>query len=73
MGFHTGSNTMKFSAISMSAALILGGASLAFAGDSEGCKFSDVGWTDITATTAIANDILTALGCTPKVTVLSVP
>ena len=36
-------------------------------------KFSDVGWTDITATTAIASDVLTALGYTPKTTVLSVP
>jgi glycine betaine/proline transport system substrate-binding protein len=67
---------MKISALAISAALVLGSASLAFASDPESCKtvkFSDVGWTDITATTAIANDILTALGYTPKVTVLSVP
>ena len=36
-------------------------------------KFSDVGWTDITATTAVANTILTALGYEPKVDILSVP
>ena len=36
-------------------------------------KFSDVGWTDITATTAIASEILKGLGYTPKITVLSVP
>ena len=67
---------MKNSAMAISAALLLGSATLAFAGDPESCKtvkFSDVGWTDITATTAIASDILTALGYTPKVTVLSVP
>ena len=31
------------------------------------------GWTDITATTAIANEIFKGLGYTPKITVLSVP
>lgn len=47
-----------------------------FAADSEACKtvrFSDVGWTDITATTAVASTLLDALGYAPKVTVLSVP
>jgi glycine betaine/proline transport system substrate-binding protein len=33
--------------------------------------FSDVGWTDITATTQMANQILTALGYKPNITVLS--
>ncbi len=67
---------MKISAIAVAAALFLGGANLAFAGDPESCKtvkFSDVGWTDITSTTAIASDLLKALGYTPKITVLSVP
>jgi glycine betaine/proline transport system substrate-binding protein len=36
-------------------------------------KFSDVGWTDITATTAITTEILKGLGYTPKIDVLSVP
>jgi glycine betaine/proline transport system substrate-binding protein len=36
-------------------------------------KFSDVGWTDITATTAVAGTILTALGYEPDVSILSVP
>jgi glycine betaine/proline transport system substrate-binding protein len=48
----------------------------AFAGDPESCKtvkFSDVGWTDITATTSIAMEILKGLGYTPKSTVLAVP
>jgi glycine betaine/proline transport system substrate-binding protein len=40
------------------------------------CKtvtFSDVGWTDITATTATASVVLEALGYKPEVQVLSVP
>ncbi|RUM95889.1 choline ABC transporter substrate-binding protein [Pseudaminobacter arsenicus] len=56
------------------AALIYSGS--AFAAEPESCKtvrFSDVGWTDITATTATASVILEALGYTPDVQVLSVP
>jgi glycine betaine/proline transport system substrate-binding protein len=48
----------------------------AAAGDPAACKtvkFSDVGWTDITATTAITTEILKGLGYTPKIDVLSVP
>ncbi|HEY6631075.1 MAG TPA: choline ABC transporter substrate-binding protein [Rhizobiaceae bacterium] len=48
----------------------------ALAADAESCKevrFADVGWTDITATTATASAILEALGYTPEVQVLSVP
>jgi glycine betaine/proline transport system substrate-binding protein len=48
----------------------------ALAADSDACKtvrFSDVGWTDITSTTAMASRILTALGYEPKTTVLAVP
>ncbi len=44
--------------------------------DPAGCRtvrFSDVGWTDVTATTALASELLRSLGYTPKVTVLSVP
>jgi glycine betaine/proline transport system substrate-binding protein len=36
-------------------------------------RFSDVGWTDITATTAVATTILDALGYQTEVLVLSVP
>jgi len=36
-------------------------------------RFSDVGWTDITATTAATSVVLKALGYTPKTQVLSVP
>ncbi|MCW6506991.1 choline ABC transporter substrate-binding protein [Lichenifustis flavocetrariae] len=56
-------------------ALLLSGAAAA-AAEPESCKtvrFSDVGWTDITATTATASTILKGLGYTPTTTVLSVP
>jgi glycine betaine/proline transport system substrate-binding protein len=36
-------------------------------------RFSDVGWTDVTATTAITAELVRSLGYDPKVTVLSVP
>lgn len=39
----------------------------------ERVRFSDVGWTDITATTAVATTILDALGYETEVLVLSVP
>lgn len=51
-------------------------AAAAAAGDAETCKkvrFSDVGWTDIQATTGVANVLLQALGYEPEVQVLSVP
>ena len=60
-------------ATALSTALGAGGA---LAADDESCKsvvFSDVGWTDITSTTATASVILTALGYEPEVQVLSVP
>ena len=44
--------------------------------DPESCKavrFSDVGWTDITATTAATSVVLEALGYAPEAIVLSVP
>ncbi|TYR30016.1 choline ABC transporter substrate-binding protein [Mesorhizobium microcysteis] len=52
------------------------GAGSAFAAEPESCRsvtFSDVGWTDITSTTATASVILEALGYQPDVQVLSVP
>lgn len=48
----------------------------ASAADPESCKvvrLSDVGWTDIQATTGIASVLLTALGYEPEVIQLSVP
>ena len=68
---------MRFSRIlTLSGVIVLAGSGAAFAGDPESCKtvkFSDVGWTDITATTSITAEILKGLGYTPKITVLSVP
>lgn len=52
------------------------GASTASAADPESCatvRFSDVGWTDITATTATVSVILKGLGYQTDVKVLSVP
>jgi glycine betaine/proline transport system substrate-binding protein len=66
----------------ISLAMVVGACALAaltqqaLAGDPAACKtvkFSDVGWTDITATTAITTEILKGLGYTPKIDVLSVP
>ncbi len=51
-------------------------ANAAAAAEPDSCKavrFSDVGWTDIQATTGIATVILDALGYDPEVTLLSVP
>ena len=59
----------------MAMAMSLGTAA-ASAQEAESCqtvRFSDVGWTDITATTATASVILEALGYEPEVQVLSVP
>ncbi len=50
--------------------------SAAFAADPASCKtvrLSDVGWTDIQATTGVASVLLTALGYEPQVIQLSVP
>jgi glycine betaine/proline transport system substrate-binding protein len=46
---------------------------LAQAADCSKVRFSDVGWTDITATTALASVVLKGLGYKPKTQLLSVP
>ncbi|GJL83978.1 MAG: glycine/betaine ABC transporter substrate-binding protein [marine bacterium B5-7] len=63
----------RFSAAIGAALLLAHGAQ---ANDPDSCKavrFSDVGWTDITATTAATSVVLGALGYEPSATVLSVP
>ncbi len=60
---------LKTPALSLSALMI---ASAAFA-DCDTVTFSDVGWTDITATTAATVTVLEALGYETDVKVLSVP
>ena len=55
---------------------MLGAASPVFAADPASCKvvnLSDVGWTDITATTAATSAVLEGLGYVPETKVLSVP
>jgi len=61
--------------ISLSLSIALG-TGTALAADPTSCQsvtFSDVGWTDITSTTATATVLLEALGYKPDVQVLSVP
>ncbi|HRP79223.1 MAG TPA: choline ABC transporter substrate-binding protein [Aquamicrobium sp.] len=69
--------TLRATVPALAAALpLVLGAGAAAAAEPESCRaimFSDVGWTDITATTATANVILSALGYQPEVQVLSVP
>lgn len=65
--------TSKLS-LALLSVLILAGTS--HAADPESCKtvrFSDVGWTDITSTTAASSVVLSALGYEPTASVLSVP
>ncbi|PPB80264.1 glycine betaine/proline transport system substrate-binding protein [Albidovulum inexpectatum] len=55
------------------AAVTLAGATQASGAGCDKVVFSDVGWTDITATTAVATTILEALGYETETKVLSVP
>jgi len=70
---------MKSPIISCALACIVGVgpvAQTALAAGPESCKtvrFSDVGWTDITATTALASTVLNAMGYETEAEVLSVP
>src|SRR4051794_32160950 len=67
-------HTKTFAAALGVAAILSSG--VALAGDPESCKavrLSDVGWTDIQATTGVASVILTALGYEPDVKGLSIP
>lgn len=62
--------------ILLASALVAVSAAAAQAADPESCKkvrLSDVGWTDITATTSVAATLLKGLGYEPKVELLSVP
>ncbi len=62
--------------MSLAGAVLLSCAGTAFAAAPASCKtvsLSDVGWTDITATTAATSIVLEGLGYTPDVKVLSVP
>ncbi|WBU57273.1 choline ABC transporter substrate-binding protein [Paracoccus sediminicola] len=66
----------RFAALTLSAAFALPLALPAAAQEPDSCQqvsFSDVGWTDITATTAVATTILDALGYETETKVLSLP
>ncbi|MBN8290786.1 choline ABC transporter substrate-binding protein [Rhodobacter sp. NTK016B] len=63
---------MSLSRLSLTTAALTLAAAPAFA-DCGTVRFSDVGWTDITATTAVATTILDALGYETETLVLSVP
>jgi glycine betaine/proline transport system substrate-binding protein len=55
---------------------IIVGAAVAEAADPESCRnvrFADVGWTDITSTTALTSAVLAGLGYRPTDQILSVP
>ncbi len=58
--------------LGLSTAVLALASAPAFA-DCSTVRFSDVGWTDITATTAITTTVLEALGYTTQTLVLSVP
>jgi glycine betaine/proline transport system substrate-binding protein len=67
---------MRLKSLTLAFALTTAMTSAALAADPESCKavtFSDVGWTDITATTATASVILEGLGYTPETQLLAVP
>ena len=59
--------------ITVSAAALLATVSTAAFADCGKVTFSDVGWTDITATTAATTVVLDALGYETDVKILSVP
>lgn len=63
-------------ALAIAAMALQGGKALAADGEAESCstaRFSDVGWTDITATTAVTTYLMKALGYETDIKVLSVP
>ncbi|MBD5769771.1 choline ABC transporter substrate-binding protein [Marinomonas colpomeniae] len=63
-------NKAKKTAIAISMASVSG---LTMAADCSTVRFSDVGWTDITATTAVVSEIAEGLGYKTKTQLLSVP
>ncbi|MCP1313030.1 MULTISPECIES: choline ABC transporter substrate-binding protein [unclassified Halomonas] len=63
------SKTTTLGALALFAAL----PSAALANECTTVRFAEVGWTDITATTALASEVLEALGYSPRVDTVSVP
>lgn len=68
--------TLKTSLLALGAGALTLGASQALAEAPESCqkvRFAEVGWTDITATTALTSEVLEALGYEARVDTVSVP
>ena len=62
--------------LATAAAVLAFGTMPVMAAEAESCstvRFSDVGWTDITVTTATTSEILKGLGYKPRTTMISVP
>ena len=53
--------------------LMVGLPTAAYADECSSVRFAEVGWTDITATTALASEVLASLGYEPRVDTVSVP
>ena len=69
-------NRRSLMGLALTAVITVSGSTSLFAASHAACKnvrFSDVGWTDITATTAATSEVLKGLGYNPSATVLSVP
>ncbi|MGF1682493.1 choline ABC transporter substrate-binding protein [Photobacterium minamisatsumaniensis] len=64
---------IKHTLVGSTALLLSLSASTAFAAQCDTVRFSDVGWTDITATTAITSEVLQGLGYETSTQLLSVP
>jgi len=62
---------MKLKTLLLSASMMLAG--VANANQCDTVRFADVGWTDITATTAVTSVVLESIGYKTKTQVLSVP
>lgn len=62
---------MMMKTLALSASLLA--ASFSHANECETVRFADVGWTDITATTALSSVVLESIGYKTKTQVLSVP
>lgn len=74
MKTNTPHNAFTRTLVMGSTALMLSlSASHAYAAECETVRFSDVGWTDITATTAVASEVLKGLGYETSTQLLSVP
>jgi glycine betaine/proline transport system substrate-binding protein len=71
--FHRLSLRVTTVSLGLSAALLSTGALAAELASCQTVRFADVGWTDITATTAVVSEVLKGLGYKPTTQVLSVP